>query len=97
MALTPLCTVLVDLGDAAFAVRSALPTRPIAGDRIRYGPVELDVVRVVVDVGVSATLEVHATPSITTARMDRDELERRLMALRFRREAQDNEPATPAP
>lgn len=102
MAVTPLCTVVVDLGDERWLVRSALPTRPIAGDRIRYpvadATVELDVRRVIIDVGVTGSLEVITGPAFpgsdVGAALERAELERRLLALRFRQEAQDAAPTT---
>lgn len=92
----PLYVVVVDLGPERWRVRSSLPTRPVAGDVIRYphraGVVELDVTRVVLEVGTTGDVEVLAAPSIEAHGIGRGgqpraELEERLERLRFRREA----------
>lgn len=95
----PLYTVIVSLGNERWRVRSALATRPIAGDRIRYGELlELDVVRVVLDVGTGGGVDVITAPTLELGTLiDRPTLEGRLEALRFRREAQDSEATAATP
>lgn len=96
----PLFVITVELADGArWRVRSALPTRPVAGDRISYaGRVELDVARVVLSIGTGADVEVITGPTLElAATVGAAELEERLMALRFRRETLDPDPELAAP
>jgi hypothetical protein len=84
----PLYTVNVYVEGARWRVRSGLPTRPVVGDRIRYGDLlELDVAAVVLEVGASGSVEVFTFPSPVTATVAPADLEERLERLRFRREA----------
>lgn len=83
----PLYTIVAVVGSDEWRVTSALPTRPMVGDRIRYADlIELDVTVVVLNIGAGGNVEVRARVADYYARTTAD-VEERLERLRFRREA----------